>query len=109
MRTYAQDGRARATSRGCGSSRDGCRRVGGSRATPKSFEYAERRSSLSTHRSGLLARENMEEPPNGGLHLRARRDQIDHPVLDEELRRLEALRKCLANRLFDDARSGEAD
>ena len=46
---------------------------------------------------------------SGGTEVLARLDEVEHPVLDEELGRLEAVRERLANRLLDHLRAGEAD
>ena len=43
------------------------------------------------------------------LQILARHDQVDHAVLEQELRALEAGRQLLADRLLDHARAGEAD
>ena len=43
------------------------------------------------------------------LEILARHDHVDHAVLEQELRALEARRQLLADRLLDHARPGEAD
>src|ERR1700730_7904926 len=62
-------------------------------------------SELRTQDSGLV-REDSEKPGKCRFHLRTRRDQVHHPVLDQKLRALKSFRKRLPDRLLDDARPG---
>ena len=48
---------------------------------------------------------NLSASASGGLQLAAIDDHVDHAVLDEELRALEALGQLLADRLLDDPRA----
>ena len=50
-----------------------------------------------------------QAPGERRLHLGPVDDQVEHPVLEQELRALEALRQRLPDRLLDHARAGEAD
>src|SRR3546814_15522039 len=61
-----------------------------------------------TRNAGLTPPSGEEQPQalgQRGLHLGAVDDEVEHAVLEQELRALESLRQRLADRLLDDARS----
>src|SRR5205814_2372249 len=60
-------------------------------------------------RLGRLVREEGQDPAQRLLEVAPVHDQVELPVLEQELRALEALGERLADRLGDDARPGEAD
>src|SRR5206468_4563851 len=60
-------------------------------------------------RLGRLVREEGQDPAQRLLEVAPVHDQVELPVLQQELRALEALGERLADRLGDDARPGETD
>ena len=50
-----------------------------------------------------------EDTRHGRAHLVALGDHVDHPVLEQELRALEALGQRLLDRLLENTRACEAD
>ena len=57
--------------------------------------------------AGLISRRTIRA--DGLFQLFARHDHVDHAVLQQIFRALEALGQLLADGLLDDARAGEAD
>ena len=58
---------------------------------------------------GLGAGVELEQVADRAAQPFARLDQVEHPVLEQEARRLEPVGQLLADRLLDHGRPGEAD
>src|SRR5262245_25870890 len=68
-----------------------------------------RRYASSSGSDDTLCRQVTQQAADLGLQLAAVHDEIEHAVLEQELRPLESFGQLLPERLLDDPRTGESD